>query len=147
VGQRDEPFDFASQAGIYLLYEGLDPSTHRVVYVGQAGLGKSRKGLYKRLQDHTKDTLWNRWTRFTWFGVYAVGKQGALVHVSSDKKIKSSVREVLDHIEGCFLSVLEPHLNAQGPRWKDAQEYSQYKGEDYDPGDPFRRFKPPKAGA
>ena len=45
------------------------------------------------------------------------------------------------------MSVLEPPLNAQGPRWKDAREYSQYKGEDYDPGDPFRRFDRLKAGA
>ena len=96
--QRDEPVDFSQQAGIYLLYEGLDPATHRVVYVGQAGLGKHAKGLYKRLEEHTIDSLWNRWTRFSWFGIYAVGKKGVLVHTRSDKRLKSSVRETFSII-------------------------------------------------
>jgi hypothetical protein len=49
---------------------------------------------------------------------------------------------MLNHLESCLLSVCEPQLNAQGPRWKGAQEYWQYEGEDYDLDDPFRRFAP-----
>lgn len=144
VGQRDEPIDFAHQAGIYLLYEGFDTATHRVVYVGQAGLGRNARGLYRRLEDHTTDTfLWNRWTRFSWFGIYNVGKKGELVHRHSDKGVHTHVREVLDQLEGCMMSVLEPVLNKQGPHWRGAVEYTQYKGEDYDPGDPFHRYTPP----
>jgi hypothetical protein len=134
---RNRPnVDFAEQAGIYVLYEGLDPATHRVVYVGQAGMGKSGAGLYRRLHDHTEDNLWNRWTRFSWFGIYEVGKNQRLIGVDSRKRVQVSVHDVLNHVEAALLSILEPPLNAQRARWKDAVPYWQYIGEDYDRGDP-----------
>jgi hypothetical protein len=129
--------DFSLQAGIYVLYDGLDTATHRVVYVGQAGLGRSGDGLYRRLHEHAVGRLWNRWTRFSWFGIYAVGKRKTVTYAKSSKRLKASVNDVLNHIEAALLAILEPSLNAQRPRWKDAVEYFQYMGEDYDAGDPL----------
>jgi hypothetical protein len=139
---RDYPTtDFALQAGIYVLYDGIDTATQRVVYTGQAGIGKSGKGLYRRLHDHTNDHLWNRWTRVSWFGIYAIGKKNKLTHISSTKALKASVEDVLNHVEAALLSILEPHLNAQRARWKDAVQYYQYL-ENYNPGDPYGSRKP-----
>jgi len=129
--------DFADQAGIYVLYEGLDPATHRVSYIGQVGMGKSGAGLYRRLHDHTEDHLWNRWTRFSWFGIYEVGKNQRLIRVQSSKRVTVSVHDVLNHVEATLLSLLEPPLNAQRGKWKDAVQYSQEWTADYDRGDPY----------
>lgn len=138
--------DFAQQAGIYVLYEGLDPATHKVIYIGQAGMGKSGAGLYRRLHDHTDDHLWNRWTRFSWFGIYEVEKDQRLKGAQSGKRVQVSVQDVLNHVEAALVSLFEPPLNAQRAKWKDAVQYYQYMGEDYDRGDPYGfRAQPDKS--
>jgi hypothetical protein len=81
LGYRDHPgtqIDFRDQRGIYVLYEGASIAHQRVVYLGQAGAGT--RSLFHRLRDHRDDELWNRWQRFSWFGLLGVGTGGALVH-------------------------------------------------------------------
>ena len=112
--------DFRYQIGIYVLYD----KDMNVVYVGQVGSGN--KYLFGRLKDHFDDHLWNRWVFFTWFGLRAVNENGSL---SQNDKIEKVVRqplgEALDEIEAVLIQVLEPRLNKQGPKWKDAEEYFQ----------------------
>jgi hypothetical protein len=49
--------NFRDQAGIYVLYYGIDP-----IYIGQVGRGE-HKGLFDRLKDHTTDRLFCMWCR------------------------------------------------------------------------------------
>jgi hypothetical protein len=63
------PVDFSGQRGVYLLYDGRE-----VVYVGRT----TDQALGTRLRQHTMDRLNGRWSRFSWFGVFAPSESGAL---------------------------------------------------------------------
>jgi hypothetical protein len=63
------PVDFSGQRGVYLLYDGRE-----VVYVGRT----TDQALATRLRQHTMDRLNGRWSRFSWFGVFAPSESGAL---------------------------------------------------------------------
>lgn len=127
-GYDDAPesfVDFREQAGVYVLYDGADIPSSRVMYIGQAGRANG-DALFKRLKDHTDDHLWNRWTRFSWFGVFAVGKDRTLVHTKIDKNAQAPLPDVIDHLEGMLITVLEPVLNKRGANWNAATEYFQW---------------------
>jgi len=112
--------DFREQIGVYVLSDkDLLP-----VYIGQAGSGQHT--LFDRLKRHERDHLWNRWEHFSWFGFRRVNQNGSLSqHDDVDKSFKATGRQLLNEIEGALITVLEPRLNKQGARWKDAEEYFQ----------------------
>jgi uncharacterized protein (UPF0248 family) len=117
--KRSESVDFRGQAGVYILYEGDSIPTHRVTYIGQAD------DLFIRLRQHRTDHLWNRWQRFSWFGIYSVGKSGNLVHANAKKRVQADVGTLLNELEGVLSVTIEPLLNKRGPNWKGVEEYFQ----------------------
>ena len=120
LGRSETTVDFREQAGVYVLYDGQDIPSLKLVYVGQAGRGNA--SLFSRLKQHTTDHLWNRWTRFSWFGIYPV-VSGVLDKRLSTDRLTSKV--VLDIVEGLLIKLMEPPLNRQGARWKSVDEYVQ----------------------
>jgi hypothetical protein len=106
--------DFTLQRGIYALYD----DNFRLVYVGQAGRGKTR-GLFRRLRSHTVNDMSERWSRFSWFGVLSVAetalpgtRRGVLTEVLEEQS--TNVRSILDHVEAVLIMAGEPVLNKRG---------------------------------
>lgn len=128
----ETPVDFRAQAGVYVLYDGVDIPSSRVTYVGQVGRANN-DSLYARLWNHCWDHLWNRWTRFSWFGVYNVGKNDALVWTKVDKNVVAALPGVIDHLEGVLITILEPALNKRGANWDGAVQYFQHEPGAHDP--------------
>jgi hypothetical protein len=122
-GSKGPNVDFALQRGIYILYEGSDINLHRVAYIGQTGKGNQR--LLLRLRQHTKDHLWNRWERFSWVGLSAVGANGYLNHQEKAAVGNVEILTALDQLEATLMQFMEPLMNRQGPKWHGAQEYFQ----------------------
>jgi hypothetical protein len=117
------PVDFREQIGIYVLYQD-----HRIVYVGQAGSG--RKRLFKRLRDHRKDHLANRWNKFSWFGLRRALASGELA--AEKIRATASLNTALNHIEAVLISATEPSHNKQGGRFGKGTgvlKYIQYRDE------------------
>lgn len=120
------PVDFRYQRGIYVLHAGYD-----VVYIGQTGAGKDR--LFKRLKDHTKDHLADRWDRFSWFGTQWVTKSGEL---SADTdKINVGIEVAMNVLEAVSIAIAEPRLNLQRGKWGEATQYFQWYEGSQDLGD------------
>ena len=88
-----EAIDFRDQRGIYVLYAGYE-----MVYVGQTG----SQGLLKRLKQHRHDDLFERWDRFSWFGLRWVKQNLELSSMTAAKHPKTS--DTLDHIEAILRS-------------------------------------------
>lgn len=91
--------DFATQAGVYLLYDG-----NRVVYVGRV----VEPRLAARLWEHTRDRLTGRWDRFSWFGVRSVTSNGTLSPIPS---AGIEVRTLIATMEALLIEGLEPPQN------------------------------------
>ena len=113
--------DFREQIGVYVLYD----RNQSIVYVGQAGNGNAT--LFSRLKTHMTGALWNRWEYFTWIGLRDVNANGSL---SNQQTVESTVSgfkysDALDEIEGILIEVIEPKLNKQSGRLKNATEYFQ----------------------
>jgi len=99
------------------------------VYVGQAGNGKASISL--RLKQHESDHLWSLWVYVSWYGFKGVNNDGSLSqkdNVHKQSKIDGS--SLLNEIEGLLITVLEPHLNKQGAKWQDVEEFFQEIHED-----------------
>lgn len=119
--QREEiVVDFREQAGIYCLYD----DNFRLLYVGQAGFGNAT--LFDRLKNHTSNDLAERWTRFSWFGLKNYSANEGVFSLQKAKFKKLDVAEVLNSLEGILIVGAEPPLNRQGPRFGDAEKFSQY---------------------
>jgi hypothetical protein len=114
--------DFRNQSGIYVLQDRFVP-----VYIGQTGSGADNR-LFNRLKEHTWNRLAERWDRFSWFGIAPV-RDGVLVP-TDDHEVKTTVRHVLNHVEGVLISITEPSLNRQGARFGEAEQYVQILSED-----------------
>ena len=113
--------------GIYVLYN----EDREVVYLGQTGSGEQR--LFQRLRAHSRGPMRDRWENFSWFGFLKVNKNNELKKPkrgNNDAELSDAVsgsyRDALDESEAVLLQILEPRLNKQGPRWKDAVEYFQF---------------------
>lgn len=106
-GKRKDPIDFADQRGIYVLY-----SDYQVIYVGQTGA----QGLMRRLAQHRRDHLAERWDRFSWYGTRWITKPGRLSALKSNTHPPLAV--VLDQIEALLISTAEPSLNRSSGRWR-----------------------------
>jgi hypothetical protein len=119
VGNLKRHVDFASQMGIYVLYDRFEAP----VQVGQS------ERIFARLKQHQRDHLRNRWAYFTWFGFYQVGAgyTPELLVKDAAKKLKRVVNlaESLNEIEAVLIQVLEPRLNRRGANWDGAEEYLQ----------------------
>lgn len=123
TGDNRPEIDFRRQRGIYILYEGTDINLQRVAYIGQVGAGNQR--LFGRLKQHTRDHLWNRWTRFSWLGLLRPDDQGNLVELPEAGLGEIAVPVALDQLEAALISLMEPLLNRQGAQWGGATEYFQ----------------------
>ena len=109
--KRKGVVDFASQRGIYALYD----DHFRLVYVGQVGRGKRR--LYRRLRIHSLSVLSARWTRFSWFGIMPLedepNSEGRyeLDEKDVDGTIPVGRTTILDHVEAVAILIGEPLRN------------------------------------
>jgi hypothetical protein len=117
VGRRKRRVSFLAQMGIYVLYDRFE----QPVQIGQARV------IIRRLRQHRRDHLRNRWAYFTWFGFYQVGVNDELLVKDKAELLKRivSLGEGLDEIEAVLIQVLEPRLNRRGPNWQDSEEYLQ----------------------
>ncbi len=113
--------DFRDQIGVYVLYDW----NQRIVYVGQAGNGSAT--LMKRLKDHMDGRLSGRWEFFSWFGFRSVNGDGSLSNVQKIGSVVSgfTYASALDQLEGILIEVLEPALNKQAGRLRQADEFDQ----------------------
>jgi hypothetical protein len=107
--------NFCDQRGIYVLYSDFTP-----VYAGQAG----KKGtLFRRLKDHTKDHVAERWDRFSWFGVRDVTKNGRGVLAKLKRQFHPKLEETLDQLEAVLLYTIEFSHNLQRGKLKKALKF------------------------
>ena len=119
-GKLKRRVNFLEQMGIYVLYDKFE----QPVQIGQA------KRIFKRLKDHRRDHLRNRWSLFSWFGFYKVGARNKLLVKDQAAELRRTLTlgEALNELEAILIQVLEPRLNRRGPNWIDAEEYLQISG-------------------
>ena len=117
VGNKKRKVDFTGQMGIYVLYDRFE----QPVQIGQS------RDIMRRLRQHRKDHLRNRWTYFSWFRFYQVAASGQLSVKDKAELLKRVVTlgEGLNEIEAVLIQVLEPRLNRRGSNWQDVEEYLQ----------------------
>lgn len=134
--------DFREQIGVYVLYD----ESRRPIYVGQAGQGNAR--LFKRLRAHRRDHLALRWQYFSWFGLLAVNKGNGKLSGWDDpeKRVRGTIRSMLNEIEGVLIAATEPQFNKQGARFRKVPRYRQVPlpegdGDDVTPGDLYDRIE------
>jgi hypothetical protein len=102
LGQQQpgsNPVDFCGQSGVYLLHD-----SRSVVYVGRT----TDQPLGKRMAQHTNDRLNGRWDRFSWFGVCAVGDNGAL---QTNEGRNFTLESLIVTMEALLIEGLEPPQN------------------------------------
>jgi hypothetical protein len=92
--------NFCKQSGVYLLHD-----QQGILHVGRA----ATRDLGDRLLAHTKDRLRGRWTRFSWFGIYAVQDSGAL-DVATDTS-HLDVPDLCAALEAILIESIEPRQN------------------------------------
>ena len=118
---RDTAVDFKEQMGVYTLYD----ETKSIVYIGQAGNGNAT--LFGRLKQHMDGgDLWNRWQYFSWIGFREVTQKGLSNHQDAKTTVSIKYSQALNEIEGVLIEMIEPKLNKQGGKLKDADEYFQW---------------------
>ncbi|MFZ5618430.1 MAG: GIY-YIG nuclease family protein [Pseudomonadota bacterium] len=119
--KRTNIVDFREQQGIYALYDGA----YQLIYVGQAGSGANKR-LFRRLKDHTRDHLADRWTKFSWFGIQRALNNGEL---SAEKQAAhTTISAILDQMEAILIVAAEPRHNKQGGRFgKLAKQFLQFR--------------------
>lgn len=118
--------DFSNQEGIYVLYD----NNFSIIYIGQAGVGRSK--LYNRLKQHTEDHLYNRWSKFSWFGLRDIDQrtESEMILKDSIEENNFKLNDVLNHLEAILISSAEPPLNKQSGRFGDAEQFFQIRDED-----------------
>lgn len=95
-----DAINFASQAGVYVLYQWP-----QVNYVGRAASGS----LFQRLKRHDTDPGKGLWDRFSWFGLREVDDDGQL-----QERGQLSIAEEITMMEALLISVLTPPHNNKG---------------------------------
>jgi hypothetical protein len=117
VNNLERVVDFAEQTGIYVLYDRFE----QPVQIGQS------ERFFRRLKDHRRDHLRNRWSYFSWFGFYKVGRRNELLLRDQATELRrlTTLGESLNELEAILIQVLEPRLNRRGPNWNEAEEYLQ----------------------
>ncbi|MBX9647029.1 MAG: GIY-YIG nuclease family protein [Xanthobacteraceae bacterium] len=113
--------DFRNQQGVYCLYD----DNFKMIYVGQAGANDKQR-LFDRLKQHCNDSLADRWTRFSWFGIRWVTKANLLA--AEAQNTNTTAGAVLNHIEAILISAAEPPNNLQSGRFgEDVIQYLQWR--------------------
>jgi len=117
VHNKNRVVDFTEQMGIYVLYDQFE----HPVQIGQS------KNILKRLRQHRRDHLRNRWRFFTWFGFYKVSVHNELLIRDSGPESKRilTLSQSLNEFEAILIQVLEPRLNRRGCNWGETEEYLQ----------------------
>lgn len=117
VKRRRREVDFSEQMGIYVLYDRFE----QPVQIGQS------KNILKRLRQHRRDHLRNRWSYFSWFGFFQVGADNVLLVKESGPELRRTLTlgESLNELEAILIQVLEPRLNRRGSNWGGTEEYLQ----------------------
>ena len=122
--KRSDSIDFRDQQGVYVLYD----SSFSIVYVGQAGAGQNQK-LFSRIKKHNRDSLADRWERFSWFGIRSVLRGGRLK--AENMRASSNTSDVLNHMEAILIAAVEPPHNRQGGRFGEKiEQYLQYRDDE-----------------
>ena len=111
-GKDLQEVNFSEQIGLYLLYDRRE-----VIYVGRA----KDSTIGKRLCDHLKDRLADRWDGFSWFGFLPVKDTGELGTLQTNY---DSHRMISD-IEAILIEALEPRQNRRRGDNLEAVEYLQ----------------------
>ncbi len=101
--EESDSANLSLSSGIYLLYDDND----KLVYVGKAESG----GLANRLNEHTRDDLANRWTKFSWFAVLKKLKRED--RELSSKRAEINGKELVSFLEGFAIILAEPVLNGK----------------------------------
>lgn len=108
--------NFTGAQGIYLLHKG-----HQIVYVGKAGKGR----LSARLQEHTLDSLRNRWDSFSWFSIDQIDKDDECTNYTIKQE------DLLAALEALLIEVIGPELNMKrGDNFLD-KEFEQIRESDF----------------
>ena len=94
------PIDLSDMRGVYMLYDGRE-----VIYVGQA----VDRPILKRLIEHTKNRLANRWNRFSWFGIDSIDSSAEVI--KTENSIKTDIYSLVNAFEGILIEGLEPRQN------------------------------------
>ncbi len=138
------PINFSEQVGFYALYDEF----FNLIYFGQVG-ANNKKGeedkhrtLYKRLNEHRKYSLADRWFYFSWFGIKRVIKDDDKTTTNKFKlspdatsNPQGGLDKFLNQIEAIVLEVAEPSRNKQSGAFSGAKKYFQYKNEKLSPTD------------
>ena len=113
---KETRVDFSGQHGIYLLHD-----VREVIYVGRTTKGD----LGKRLQDHTRDRLQGRWSRFSWFGFRPVSDTGELGEKTEALPEQYVMDDLIAAMEAVLIEALEPRQNRKRGDGVKAVEYRQ----------------------
>jgi hypothetical protein len=111
--QGSAPVDFATQAGVYILYDGSRP-----IYVGR--VTEPRMGM--RLRDHIRDRLTGRWDRFSWFGVRGARANSELTPMPT---VGIGIAGLIATMEALLIEGLEPPQNRRQGDGFNAVEFIQ----------------------
>jgi hypothetical protein len=113
--------DFRDQLGIYILYGDYGP-----YYVGLT----RKKGLGRRLKDHTIDKHKNSWDRFSWFGFCKVLKSRNAYGVRELGRMPStkpaSLDSMIKDIEALLIMSMAVR-NVNHMNFEKAEEWTQIK--------------------
>ena len=75
-----------------------------MLYAGRA----IKRGIGRRLGDHTTDRLQGRWNRFSWFGFCEVGNDGTVAK-RADREF--SFDDLIVAVEAVLIEGMEPRQN------------------------------------
>jgi|TARA_E500000305_G_C4017307_1_gene236501 hypothetical protein len=108
-----KPIDFASQVGVYVLYDNYRP-----IYVGRT----TNDRLGRRLREHhTISRFRGRWNRFSWFGICGISSSGKLEKPSLPTDSNSAIVAM----EALLIEAMEPVQNRRRGDGFSAVEYLQ----------------------
>lgn len=117
VDSRSREVDFSEQMGIYVLYDRFE----KPVQIGQA------QNILRRLRQHRRNHLRNRWSYFSWFGFFQVSSSNKLLVKDSGPELRRTLTlgDALNELDAILIQVLEPRLNRRGSNWGETEEYLQ----------------------
>lgn len=115
--ERKRAVNYREYVGIYCLY-----GDGNLLYVGQAGLGNDQN-LFKRLTQHRKGPMSNRWDRFSWFGRCPREPEGGI-----------DAMVALAQLEAVSIAITNPGFNRQSGSFAGSQQVFQVPHEEAEGG-------------
>ena len=104
AGDGTDTVDFSTQAGIYVLYNGMTP-----VYVGRT-TAENNALLTRLVSHHNDDRKSARWDKFSWFGFRPVSDDNQLV--TTDASVSTDL--LITFMEAVMIEAFLPPLNNKG---------------------------------